>query len=68
MRRHLSPGTPWPRGKSLRTVRLHMLVTTEELALIENFRIRVRLPTTAAAVRELLRRGLASKEETSLRS
>jgi hypothetical protein len=56
------------REKSQRTVRLHLLVTNEELALIENFRFRVRLPTKAAAVRELLKRGLASKEETSLRS
>jgi hypothetical protein len=48
-----------------RAVRLQVLVTKEELALIEDFRFRVRLPTKAAAVRELLRRGLTSKEETS---
>jgi hypothetical protein len=48
-----------------RAVQLQVLVTTEELALIEDFRFRVRLPTRAAAVRELLRRGLTSKEERS---
>jgi hypothetical protein len=50
--------------KPQRTERLHLLVTKEELALIEDFRLHVRLPTTAAVVRELLKRGLASKEET----
>jgi hypothetical protein len=54
------------REKPQRTVRLQVLVTTEELALIEDFRFRARLPTKAAAVRELLRRGLTSTEETSL--
>jgi hypothetical protein len=45
-----------------RTVRLQVLVTKDELALLEDFRFRVRLPTMAAAVRELLRRGLTSSE------
>jgi hypothetical protein len=55
------------REKSRRTVRLQVLVTKDELALIEDFRFRVRLPTHSAAVRELLRRGLASKKRTRVR-
>jgi hypothetical protein len=48
--------------KAQRGVRLQVLMTKDELALIEDFRFRVRLPTMAAAVRELLRRGLTSSE------
>jgi len=61
------PARPLAHEKSQRTVRLHLLVAKEELALIENFRLRVRLPTKSAAVRELLKRGLASDEETPVR-
>jgi hypothetical protein len=50
------------REKAQRSVRLQALMTKDELALIEDFRFRVRLPTMAAAVRELLRRGLTSSE------
>jgi hypothetical protein len=39
-----------------------VLVTKDELALIEDFRFCVRLPTRAAAVRELLRRGLRKRK------
>ena len=43
-----------------RTERLQFFLTAEELAEIEEFRFSHRIPTRAAAVRELLRRGLRS--------
>jgi hypothetical protein len=45
-----------------RSERLQVILPVEELAAIDEFRYRVRMPTRAAAVRELLRRGLASLE------
>jgi hypothetical protein len=41
-----------------RTERLQLLLSEEEVAAIEDFRFRERMPTRAAAVRELLRRGM----------
>jgi hypothetical protein len=41
-----------------RTKRLQVHMDAEELAAVEDFRFRERMPTLAAAVRELLRRGL----------
>ena len=43
-----------------RTVRVIVLVSSEELAAIEDFRFGNRMPNKAEAARELLRRGLAS--------
>jgi hypothetical protein len=43
-----------------RTERLQIIVNTDELAVIDDFRFKSRMPSRAAAVRELLRRGLAS--------
>ena len=37
------------------------MLTPEELSLIDNFRFQHRMPTRAAAVRELLKMGLAAK-------
>ena len=45
----------------LRAERLQIMLAPEELALIDNFRYEHRMPTRAAAVRELLRMGLAAK-------
>jgi hypothetical protein len=42
-----------------RTERPQILVDAEELALIDEFRFVSRMPSRAAAIRELLRRGLA---------
>lgn len=42
-----------------RTERLQIFVQTDELAAIDDFRFKARMPSRAAAVRELLRRGLA---------
>ena len=53
--------------KKERTHRLQVHVTHDDQRAIEDFRFRERLPSRSAAVRELLRRGLASDdgEETS---
>ena len=47
-------------AKGRRTERLQIIVDTDELAVIDDFRFKSRMPSRAAAVRELLRRGLAS--------
>jgi hypothetical protein len=41
-----------------RTERLQVVLSTEELAAVDEFRFENRLPSRAAAVRELMRRGL----------
>jgi hypothetical protein len=40
--------------------RLQIMLNSEELEAVENWRFEKRMPSRAAAVRELLRRGLAS--------
>ncbi|HEY5819986.1 MAG TPA: hypothetical protein VIU14_16585 [Mesorhizobium sp.] len=44
-----------------RAERLQIMLSAEELAAVENWRFERRMPSRAAAVRELLRRGLASE-------
>jgi hypothetical protein len=46
-----------------RTERLQVLLPADELAAIDEFRFQARMPTRAAAVRELLRRGLIASGE-----
>jgi metal-responsive CopG/Arc/MetJ family transcriptional regulator len=46
-----------------RTERLQILLCKEELAAIDDFRFENRMPNRAAAIRELLRRGLASAKK-----
>ena len=41
--------------------RLQIMLTPEELVLIDDFRFRERMPSRAAAVRELLTRGLSAQ-------
>lgn len=41
--------------------RLQLMLTPEELIVLDDFRFRTRMPSRAAAVRELLRRGLAAE-------
>jgi hypothetical protein len=50
-----------------RTHRLQVHVSHDDQRAIEDFRFRERLPSRAAAIRELLRRGLVNddREETS---
>jgi hypothetical protein len=50
-----------------RTERLHLLLSSEELAAVEEFRFRTQMPSRAAAVRELLKRGLAAEANASKR-
>jgi hypothetical protein len=54
---------PKTSGKRERTERLQFMLLTDELAAVDEFRYRARMPSRAAAFRELLRRGLASVEE-----
>jgi hypothetical protein len=48
-------------GELTRPERLQIMLTPEELTAIDDWRFERRLPTRAAAVRELLRRGLAAE-------
>jgi hypothetical protein len=45
----------------MREQRLQIMLTEEELAAIDDWRFSRRMPTRAAAVRELLKRGLAAE-------
>ncbi len=44
-----------------RPERLQIMLNADELEAVENFRFDKRMPSRAAAVRELLRRGLAGE-------
>jgi hypothetical protein len=44
----------------LRAERLQVMLSPEELAAVDDFRFKHRMPTRAAAVRELLKYGLAA--------
>jgi hypothetical protein len=46
--------------KNLRGERLQVMLTAEELKALDDFRFKRRMPSRAAAIREILRRGLAS--------
>jgi hypothetical protein len=45
--------------------RLQIMLSPEELAVVDDFRFRNRMPTRAAAVRELLKLGLASTTDAA---
>jgi hypothetical protein len=47
-------------GELTRDERLQIMLSPEELEALDNFRFKQRMPSRAAAVRELLRLGLAS--------
>ena len=47
--------------KPSRGERLQLMLTPEELVVLDNFRFKRRMPSRAAAVRELLKRGLAAE-------
>jgi hypothetical protein len=47
-------------GELTRDERLQIMLSPEELEAIDNFRFQHRMPSRAAAVRDLLRLGLAS--------
>jgi hypothetical protein len=46
--------------EGLRAERLQVMLTLDELRALDDFRFRRRMPSRAAAIRELLRRGLAA--------
>jgi hypothetical protein len=46
---------------SKRGERLQIMLTPEELTLLDDFRYEKRMPSRTAAVRELLKRGLAAE-------
>lgn len=48
-------------SQQMRPERLQIMLDPAELAAIDDFRFRRRMPSRAAAVRELLRRGLAAE-------
>lgn len=48
-------------GELIREQRLQIMITDEELQAIDDWRFARRMPTRAAAVRELLKRGLAAE-------
>ena len=45
----------------IRGERLQIMLSPEELVLLDNFRFAARMPSWASAVRELLRRGLSAE-------
>lgn len=47
-------------ARELRGERLQIMLSPEELEVLDDFRFKHRMPTRAAAVRELLRLGLGS--------
>ena len=47
-------------SSELRGERLQVMLSPEELALVDDFHFKHRMPTRAAAVRELLKLGLAA--------
>jgi hypothetical protein len=45
----------------MRGERLQIMLSPEELTVLDDFRFKKRMPSRASAVRELLRRGLAAE-------
>ena len=52
-----------PKQQSHRGERLQLMLSPEELRLLDDFRFAHRMPSRAAAIRELLRLGLASLDD-----
>jgi hypothetical protein len=48
-----------------RAERLQIMLSPEELTVLDDFRFKKRMPSRAAAVRELLKRGLAAEGFTT---
>ena len=47
--------------KHLRGERLQLMLTPDELTVLDDFRYKTRMPSRASAVRELLKRGLSAE-------
>ncbi|HEY6380213.1 MAG TPA: hypothetical protein VIY07_00215 [Pseudolabrys sp.] len=48
-------------ANGIRGERLQIMLAGEELTVLDDFRFRKRMPSRAAAIRELLKRGLAAE-------
>lgn len=48
-------------SERFRAERLQIMLSPNEVALLDDFRFKARMPSRAAAVRELFRRGLAAE-------
>ncbi len=48
-------------NRRTRGERLQIMLTGEELTLVDDFRFKTRMPSRGAAVRELIKRGLAAE-------
>jgi len=48
-------------GELLRGERLQIMLSPEELEALDDFRFKHRMPTRAAAIRDLLKRGLSAE-------
>jgi hypothetical protein len=55
-----------PKSKLARGERLQIMLSPEELTAVDDYRFRHRMPSRAAAVRELFRLGLASAGHTQV--
>ena len=49
-----------------RETRLQVMLTQDELAALDDFRFRQRMPSRAAAIRDLLRRGLGGERDATV--
>src|SRR5205085_4538277 len=49
---------PMEKAKQKRLTRLQVMLSADELTALDNFRFEKRMPSLAAAIREILRRGL----------
>src|SRR5215510_1525357 len=60
---HLGPVFLWRRtmGELSRGERLQIMLTAEELTALDDWRFQAQMPSRAAAIRELLKRGLAAE-------
>src|SRR5437764_1467763 len=50
---------PMEKAKQKRLTRLQVMLSADELTALDNFRFEKRMPSLAAAIREILRRGLS---------
>ncbi|MGC1467452.1 MAG: hypothetical protein WA792_17170 [Pseudolabrys sp.] len=54
-----------PNGNGNRGERLQIMLSAEELKVLDDFRFKSRMPSRTAAVRELLKRGLSAEGFTA---
>ena len=54
-------GKAMTNGGSGRGERLQIMLSADELTILDDFRFKLRMPSRAAAIRELLKRGLSAE-------